>query len=175
MSEHTPGPWSVDEDGEIVAPGGEHIVCFGHDYDEYGSYGAREQRGSTGKALYSDRAMRAYEHEVGANRALLAAAPTLEEALRALVEGHDEAMEKYPDEYRGLTIALMDAYKQARALLTPAAAPLHASVPVDEPLHAFVLPTNARAAADGLCDVCLRYEVEHPAAAPPGSEVPDGR
>ena len=47
---HTPGPWTVKLGGiepclptdprwveEIIAADGTHVVCFGHDYDEYGS------------------------------------------------------------------------------------------------------------------------------------------
>ncbi len=31
----TPGPWRVVDD-DIHAADGTHVVCFGHDYDEYG-------------------------------------------------------------------------------------------------------------------------------------------
>lgn len=40
----TDGPWQAALDrpshpsvGDITAPGNHHVVCFGHDYDEYGS------------------------------------------------------------------------------------------------------------------------------------------
>ncbi len=37
---HTPGPWTAedpkDAQYDILGPRGEHVVCFGHEYDHYG-------------------------------------------------------------------------------------------------------------------------------------------
>jgi hypothetical protein len=44
---HTSGPWRLaDEDGDtdILSQGGEHVVCMGHDYDEYGSIANQADR-----------------------------------------------------------------------------------------------------------------------------------
>lgn len=49
MDDHTPGPWTLeihhapnpkvpDSPGDVFGPNGEHIVCFGHDYDDYGAF-----------------------------------------------------------------------------------------------------------------------------------------
>lgn len=79
----TPGPWAVSDD-EIVA-GKVHVVCFGHDYGDYGSMGvggATIPKGS--KWEKGDR--EAYQQEVAANLALLAAAPELLAEVRRLRE-----------------------------------------------------------------------------------------
>lgn len=80
MSQHTPGPWTIVDD-EIHA-GDVHVVCFGHDYEEYGSIGARPADGGTW--LKAERAK--YEAEVAANRILIAAAPDLLAALKDAAE-----------------------------------------------------------------------------------------
>ena len=74
MSKHTPGPWT-QKDGCILA-GEDHLVCFGHDYDEYGSISAPWK--GNGEAQEE-----AWEQEAAANARLIAAAPDL---LAALVE-----------------------------------------------------------------------------------------
>lgn len=38
---HSPGPWSVlDDDDCVLDANSHHIICFGHDYDQYGGFSA---------------------------------------------------------------------------------------------------------------------------------------
>jgi hypothetical protein len=66
---HTPGPWSIFENHCIVAANGDHVVCAGHDYDEGGIIGE------------------------DADARLIAAAPDLLAALKAIAENSDEENE----------------------------------------------------------------------------------
>lgn len=71
--QHTAGPWRVAEDGDIVAAGGVHVVCFGHDYDDYGYIGAEFPEPDDSDL---------YRARQDANARLIAAAPDLLQALK---------------------------------------------------------------------------------------------
>jgi len=87
----TPGPWNVDDNEDIIAPDGTHVVCFGHNYDDYGGIGARSCLfGSQGGERHSVEWSAPYAAEKAANARLLAAAPDLLAALRML---HDDVAE----------------------------------------------------------------------------------
>jgi hypothetical protein len=101
---HTPGPWRVvsgtegseqmGEDNEIVAKDGTHVVCFGHDYDDYGGTGARWVRlpnnQDATQEQYDQR-----EREVKANAVLIAAAPKTATDRDALLAAAQELTEHY--------------------------------------------------------------------------------
>lgn len=36
--QHAPNPKVPDSPGDVFGPNGEHVVCFGHDYDDYGAF-----------------------------------------------------------------------------------------------------------------------------------------
>lgn len=79
---HTPGPWAVDG-GCIIGPsGGYHIVCFGHEYDDYGGISAPYLGPS-------ERESQARDDEADANARLIAASPALYDALSAIVRAWD--------------------------------------------------------------------------------------
>ena len=82
---HTPGPWTVDDD-EIVA-GEVHVVCFGHDYDDYGGFHGRWPRPKGHRARYADGQYEIMKAEADANARLIAAAPDLLAALEAAWPG----------------------------------------------------------------------------------------
>jgi hypothetical protein len=81
VSKHTPGPWTFVDD-EIIA-GDVHVVCFGHDYDDYGCIGAR----FTCDDPWRNKACSdAHDAEVKANVRLIAAAPDLAAVLQKVAE-----------------------------------------------------------------------------------------
>lgn len=87
---HTPGPWHPLEDPYedcIVAANGDHVVCCGHDYDEYGII------------------------PNGADKRLIAAAPDLLQAAREALETLHSA-EKLMD-CIGAANRLRDAVRKA--------------------------------------------------------------
>ena len=69
---HTPGPWKVDSTGCIVSGEDHHVVCFGHDYDDYGRIQASQDLDEKSAVA-----------EIEANAHLIAAAPDLLEACKA--------------------------------------------------------------------------------------------
>ena len=81
MSGHTPGPWVFD--GDEIHAGDVHVVCFGHDYDEYGSINGRYPwPGDAAPQAEKDAAVAFFHAEGVANAILIAAAPDLYAALR---------------------------------------------------------------------------------------------
>lgn len=56
MADHSPGPWTHgtdDKDDCILDANSHHIICFGHDYDQYGGFSARlpRQKNQTKKEI----------------------------------------------------------------------------------------------------------------------------
>lgn len=80
---YTPGPWAFDDD-EIVALCGTHVVCFGHDYDDYGGIGASAESVRDNKTGDYDSTAR--QSEIEANARLIAAAPELLAVVCAVAE-----------------------------------------------------------------------------------------
>jgi hypothetical protein len=83
--EHTPGPWTLDTKfpdelwlAEVIGPDGSHVVCFGDDYDEGGSFGW--PKNPSRKNGYAEAKATAT-----ANAHLIAAAPDLLEQAEKLV------------------------------------------------------------------------------------------
>ncbi len=111
----TPGPWTVEDGGEIVA-GKVHVVCFGDYYDDHGSIGARWPVGSRGRPLRSAKAYREHVLEVQANARLIAQAPRLYELARAVVDHPSGANRDFDDLLRTLCETL-------DAVLDPGATP----------------------------------------------------
>ena len=80
----TPGEWRVDDDDIKSDVEDTHVVCFGHDYDEYGDIGARHSlMGAEGGQEYSPAWYAPHTREQEANRAFIAAAPRLVRQLLA--------------------------------------------------------------------------------------------
>jgi len=73
MSGHTPGPWIAGDRTDCIAAGDVCVVCFGHDYDDYGGVRARAPEPWE---------LAPYQAEANANARLIAAAPDLLEACR---------------------------------------------------------------------------------------------
>ena len=85
---HTPGPWRVvDED--IQAEDGTHVVCFGHDYDEYGGIEARWPAIGPDDQ-FTDEQRATHTGEVEANKRLIAAAPDLFAACKRVAQWIEE-------------------------------------------------------------------------------------
>ena len=110
MSKHTPGPWYVITDKHgytcISTPDDDHVVCFGHGYDEYGGFKAPWRDG------YDAPGDNRHDDECKANARLIAAAPELLEASRFLIESV-EASEDGMDR-------LLTAFDMARAAIAKA-------------------------------------------------------
>jgi hypothetical protein len=93
MSAHTPGPWKCETPGDcIVAVDGTHVVCFGHDYDDYGYLGNV------------------------ADARLIAAAPDLLEACKAVLEQFDSGALVRNTDSDGLSDWALRAVKPLKAL-----------------------------------------------------------
>lgn len=97
----TPGPWEwVDQgaqEGDLVGPGSKEVICFGHDYDEYGLLPGKRAE---------------------ANARLIALAPEMAELLEKLATWFETAP-TYPPGWMGAKDVPKNA-RQARDLLARA-------------------------------------------------------
>lgn len=109
---HTPGPWKLEDESDVHASDvlgsdGTHVVCFGHDYDDYGRFGWPKGR-------WSQKKEEEWNATVEANARLIAAAPELLEALEdvlncvALCPEHGDVVDA-PSKYEDARAAIAKA------------------------------------------------------------------